>query len=114
MANPCVRRNTMEAARHRRDGEPASGRVAFRVLCTLVTGTCLRGLVLVAAPNASVTGPISSPGSAFITPPGNLDLAASGYVEEEFFIEGIASAYSAAGAFLADGRWAATPASSAP
>jgi hypothetical protein len=109
----------MEAARHLRDGEPGSGRVAFRVLCTLVTGSCLRGLVLVAGANAAVpvptlTGPISSPGSAFITPPGNLDLAASGYVEEEFFVEGTASAYSAAGAFLPDGRWAATRASSAP
>jgi alpha/beta hydrolase family protein len=88
-------------------------------LCALVTGTCLGGLVLVAAADASVpvpalTGPISSPGMAFITPPGNLDLAAAGYVEEEFFVEGTARAFSAAGAFLSDGRWAVAPAGSAP
>jgi Alpha/beta hydrolase domain len=79
----------------------------------------LGGLILVARADASVpvptlTGPISSPGTAFITPPGSLDLAAAGYVEEEFFVEGTARAFSAAGAFLSDGRWAVVPASSAP
>src|SRR5262245_10995681 len=79
----------------------------------------MRGLVLVGGANASVpvptvSGPISSPGAAFITPPSSLDLTAAGYVEEEYFVEGTASAYSAAGAFLSDGRWAATPASTAP
>jgi hypothetical protein len=88
-------------------------------LWALVTGTCLGGLVPVAGADASVpvptlTGPISSPGTAFITPPGSLDLAAADYVEEEFFVEGTATAYSAAGAFLSDGRWVAAPASSAP
>jgi hypothetical protein len=67
-----------------------------------------------AVPAPTVTGPITSPGGAFITPPSNLDLAAAGYVEQEFFIAGTASAYSAAGAFTADGKWSATPGATAP
>jgi len=108
----------MQSARHPGTSEPALSRFVCRVLRSLVIGTCLGGLVLVAGADASVpvptlTGPISSPGAAFITPPSRLDLTAAGYVEEEFFVEGTARAYSTAGAFLSDGRWPAVPASSA-
>jgi len=67
-----------------------------------------------AVPVPTVTGPITSPGGAFITPPSAIDLAAAGYVEEEFFVAGTASAHSPAGAFTADGKWAATRGETAP
>src|SRR5262249_10103588 len=60
-------------------------------------------------PAPTVRGPITSPGSAFVTPPSSLDLSPSGYVEEEFFLSGTASAYTSAVALGSDGRWAATP-----
>ncbi len=42
------------------------------------------------------------------------DLAAHGYVQEEFFASGTASSYRLAGAARSDGRWAAEVAGSAP
>ena len=43
-----------------------------------------------------------------------LDLAAHGYVTEEFLAGGTATAYDAAGDLSADGRWSVRPARSAP
>lgn len=56
-------------------------------------------------PNPILRGPITSAGGAFITPPGGVDLAASGYVEEEYFVSGVARAYTATGPLLTDGKW---------
>jgi len=70
--------------------------------------------VRAAPPAPTVRGPITSPGSAFVTPPSSLDLSPSGYVEEEFFLSGTASAYTSAVALGSDGRWAATPGETAP
>ncbi len=61
----------------------------------------------------TVTGPITSPGSAFLTPPTSLDLAPFGYVEEEFFVSGTATSYTSASPLGTDGRWTATPADTA-
>jgi len=61
----------------------------------------------------TVTGPITSPGSAFLTPPTSLDLASFGYVEEEFFVAGTATSYTSASPLGTDGRWTATPADTA-
>ena len=58
-------------------------------------------------PSPTVIGPITSPGSAFVTPPTSLDLGAFGYVEEEFFVSGTASAYVAPTPLAGDGKWAA-------
>jgi hypothetical protein len=72
------------------------------------------GILLLAAPGRAdvpaptVSGPISSAGSAFITPPSSLALSEFGYVEEEFFVAGTARAYTA-GALGTDGSWAAAP-----
>ena len=60
-----------------------------------------------AVPTPTIIGPISSPGSAFIAPPSSLDLAPSGYVEQEFFVEGTARAHTAAGELGPDGNWTA-------
>ncbi len=79
------------------------------VIATVVAATTLVvGPSRAAIPVPTVTGPITSPGGAFITPPSAIDLGAAGFGEEEFFVSGTASAHSPAGAFAADGRWDAT------
>lgn len=44
----------------------------------------------------------------------SFDLAAFGYVQEEFVVSGTATAYSAPTPLPSDGRWSATPATTAP
>jgi len=94
--------------------------VAGRLVRCRINVGCILALTLlgvrvaaavVATP--SVTGPITSPGGAFITPPTTLDLGQFGYVEEEFFVAGTASAYTSAAALTPDGRWTATPGATA-
>src|SRR5262245_45977817 len=68
-----------------------------------------------AGPSPTVTGPITSPGSAFITPPSTLDWSSYGYVEEEFFVSGTATAYTASAVPLtSDGHWSASTGATAP
>ena len=60
-----------------------------------------------AAVAATLEGPITSPGSAFLVST-TFDPAEVGYVQEEYFLSGTASAYtSAGGAFTSDGAWTA-------
>lgn len=61
-----------------------------------------------AAPEPVVEGPITGPGQPFLAHT-TFDLAEVGYVYEEFFISGTATAYTSAGALGADGVWSATP-----
>lgn len=78
---------------------------------TALAGAMLFATSAVAAvPVPTVHGPITSAGGAFISPPGNIDLPSVGYVEEEFFVSGIARAHTAAGPLLADGKWTAAAA----
>jgi hypothetical protein len=72
-----------------------------------ILGVALLSGMAAAAP--TVTGPITSAGGAFVTPPNAVDLAASGFVEEEFFLDGTASAFTNVGPLGSDGRWTATP-----
>ena len=58
-----------------------------------------------AAPAPHVTGPVA--GKSGLASP--VDLAAKGYVEEEFFLAGEASAYAKDGDWSGDGKWKATP-----
>jgi hypothetical protein len=58
-----------------------------------------------AAPAPRVTGPVAGP-SGMASP---VDLAAKGYVEDEFFLSGEASAYAKDGDWGRDGKWKATP-----
>lgn len=58
-----------------------------------------------AAPAPRVTGPVA--GKSGMASP--VDLAAKGYVEDEFFLSGDASAYAKAGDWGSDGKWKATP-----
>jgi Alpha/beta hydrolase domain len=58
---------------------------------------------------ASLSGPITSGRIVAPVCPVPFDLAGHGYVEEEFFASGIASALEPAGPQTADGRWDAGP-----
>jgi hypothetical protein len=77
----------------------------------------LLGLALTAAaaraqvPTPTIESP-SSPGGAWIPP--TIDLAQVGYVAEEYFISGTASAYTNVGPLGADGMWTVAPAATAP
>jgi hypothetical protein len=65
----------------------------------------------VAAPTIT-TPPAGSHGFPFMTDA--QEIAAKGYVEEEFLIGGTATAYKKAGTFGSDGHWQVTPGSQAP
>lgn len=65
------------------------------------------------APVPEIEGPITSPGSAFIQAT-TFDLASVGYVQEEFFISGTATAYANVGPLGSDGMWTVTPAATTP
>jgi hypothetical protein len=56
----------------------------------------------------TVTGPITSPGGAFL-PSTTFDLADVGYRQDEYFIEGTASAYANVGPLGDDGMWTVMP-----
>ena len=63
-------------------------------------------------PTPEIEGPIGSPGSAFIQATA-FPLSDVGYVSEEFFIKGTATAYANVGPLGADGMWTVTPAETA-
>ena len=61
----------------------------------------------------TVTGPITSPGSAFLTPPTSLDLASSATSRRSSSSRGPRTAYTSADPLGTDGKWTATPADTA-
>jgi hypothetical protein len=63
---------------------------------------------------AVLEGPITVGELSPPADPRAVDLAAIGYVQEEFFASGTASAYTSAAELTADGTWTATPSSTAP
>src|SRR5262245_57628656 len=77
-----------------------------------LSGTLLVGFAhaVAAASLPTVTGPIA--GAPFVAST-SFDLTAGGYVEEEFFVEGTATAYASASALGSDGHWSATPGATA-
>ena len=64
-------------------------------------------------PTAEVTGPITNGSRGFPATPAVVDLAAAGYVEEEFFVAGTARAFEPDGDWGIDGIWPVREASSA-
>ncbi len=63
---------------------------------------------------ATVTGPITTGNSATVLGVPGLDLAQVGYVQEEFFLSGTATAYQSAAPLTSDGQWTVAPASTEP
>jgi hypothetical protein len=66
-----------------------------------------------AVPEPTVTGPITGPPPLFVAST-SFNLAALGYIEEEFFLSGTATSYTSAGPLESNGRWTATAAGTAP
>jgi hypothetical protein len=64
--------------------------------------------------NPSVEGPVFGGAGAPAVASTTFDLGEVGYMQEEYFIAGTATAYTSAGPLGSDGVWAATPASTAP
>jgi hypothetical protein len=81
-------------------------------------GRALVGLVLLstvadaAVPVPTVMGPITGPGNPFVAST-SFNLAPLGYVQEEFFLSGTATAYTSPTTLASDGKWVATPGSTA-
>src|SRR5215468_9056360 len=96
---------------------PASGRRRRRSVllpaCLAVPLALTAAFASAAVPSPTLEGPVTSPGSAFIASTG-FDLSEVGYTQEEFFISGTATAYTSANPLTSDGKWTATPASTAP
>jgi hypothetical protein len=63
-------------------------------------------------PTPTIEGPIGSPQSAFIQAT-SFPLSEVGYVSEEFFISGMATAYANVGPLCKDGMWTVIPAETA-
>jgi hypothetical protein len=63
---------------------------------------------------ADVDGPVTGGRHGFPQTAAVLDLTAHGYVEEEHLLHGTATSYAPEGTWGADGRWAVTPAGTAP
>ncbi len=63
---------------------------------------------------ATLEGPITVGQPSPPADPRGVDLSAIGYVQEEFFASGSATAYAADGDLGADGKWKVTPASTVP
>ncbi len=85
--------------------------VAFAVLALAISERA--PLALAQVPSPMVEGPITSGnGTPFIAAT-TFDPAQVGYMEEEYFISGTATAYTSASALTSDGQWTVTPASTA-
>ena len=87
----------------------APARVAFILPLALLTGVRLAAGQV---PTPTVEGPITSPNSAFVQTT-SFDLAQVGYMQEEYFVSGTASAYTNTAPLGDDGMWSATAAASA-
>jgi hypothetical protein len=72
----------------------------------------LSAVARAAVPVPTVIGPITGPGNPFVAST-SINLTPLGYVQEEFFLAGTASAYTSAAPLESDGRWTATPGNSA-
>jgi alpha/beta hydrolase family protein len=83
-----------------------------RPLAILPLLVMLASLAHAAVPVPAIEGPITSPGAAFLQST-VFDLTTVGYVQEEFFISGTASAYANQGTLGVDGEWTVMPADSA-
>jgi hypothetical protein len=73
-------------------------------------GKALAGAGSERVPSPKVTGPVAGQPVGLSA----VDLAAHGYVEQEFFLEGTARAYEPTGPLPDDGRWSVTTSTTAP
>lgn len=62
----------------------------------------------------TIEGPVTGGKQGWAFAGAMVDLASQGYVEEEFFVEGVATRYRPTGEIAADGRWSVEPVGTAP
>jgi hypothetical protein len=90
-------------------------RLLLRLVLSTFTTSAIAPLAALAAVGA-VT--ISSPPNAgqiqSAAPAAYIGLVESGYVEEEFFLSGVATRYGRSGVWTSDGIWTVTPAGEEP
>jgi len=84
-------------------------RLVLALLAVVSTAATARAQV----PTPTIDGPIGSPGSAFVQSTA-IDLSQVGYLSEEYFLSGTASAYTNVGPLGSDGLWTVTPGATAP
>jgi hypothetical protein len=94
------------------------------VRSTLAAVVCAAAIALAAGtsaqvPSPAIEGPIASPDGAFIGSPAvidpaeKVDLSQVGYEQQEYFISGMASAYTSTGPLGDDGIWSVAPGATA-
>jgi hypothetical protein len=76
---------------------------------TTVAPTTTEAIPQMEIGDVTITGPVSGGKGAVVLGPGGSDLAAVGYVQEEYFVSGTASSFTAEGDLTSDGKWTATP-----
>jgi hypothetical protein len=95
----------------RRAGALLAVLVSAPVIAVGVPSVATSAEAVVAAPTITVP-PAGSHGFPYMSD--TAGIAGTGYVEEEFFLGGTATAYRKSGAFGSDGKWQVTPAAEAP
>ncbi|HEY3830899.1 MAG TPA: alpha/beta hydrolase domain-containing protein [Acidimicrobiia bacterium] len=93
----------------------ASSTTASAETSTAATnGTTATTVARPAGPAADMSKQLTGGKGVFIGDPVTVDLAKAGYTEHEYEATGTATSYKAVGALPGNGRWALTPASTAP
>lgn len=101
---------TLAVAACSSSGESASSTTESTVAPTTTTAAAFDPA---AVGEVTVDGPITGGAGEAVLAQGAPDLAAKGYVEEEFFVSGTASSYTSAEPLTSDGQWAVEPDESA-
>ena len=83
----------------------------MRSITSLLIALLLATTAAAAVPTPMVTGPIAGPFFLISTA---IDLTEFGYVEEEYFLSGTASAFTSAAPLTSDGKWTTAPGATAP
>src|SRR5262249_27551688 len=111
----------MAIVRHLAIGAAAGGLMPVRItrLAVVVFALVVSTTAPAEVPSPAIEGPIASPAGAFIGSPaiidprGRLDLSQVGYEQQEYFISGMASAYTSTGPLGDDGMWSVAPGATA-
>ncbi|HLG90134.1 MAG TPA: alpha/beta hydrolase domain-containing protein [Alphaproteobacteria bacterium] len=85
-----------------------------KAFCVLFCLAAMSRLPALSAEEPSLTGPIAGGAHGRPFTSSLADLSAAGYVEQEYFIEGTASAYRSDRPLTPDGRWSVSPSRRAP
>ena len=88
--------------------------LAVLALASLLVVTASATIASAVVPSQTVEGPITGGKGSPFAATTNFDLTQVGYTQQEYFISGTASAYTSADTFASNGKWTASPASSAP